>query len=169
MPQSKVRVVGSGFTTFKYRGQPIAFLGSVQDSGQPVLNGAQAEAIHPIGWRHPKEIVTGRVLDLGTLTLSIRELWNEDVWQQLAGLEGVTSGDITAVWDALAADPSDVTCEMVIKPPGGLPWRVKIFHNCVITDIDNSDSITVGGLSVARVITVSYTHKTYRTLAANGA
>ena len=34
MPQTQVRVVGSGFTTFNYNGKPIAFCEAIEDSGQ---------------------------------------------------------------------------------------------------------------------------------------
>lgn len=156
MPQSKVRVVGSGFTTFNYAGQPIAWLESVVDTGQPPLS--PPEPIQPLGWLHPREIVTGRALGNGSLTLTIRELWNEPVWYQLAGLGGTP--DIAQVWNRLAEQASFVTCQMIISPPGASVVRGKVFHNCVVTAIDDGDSLTIGALSIAKSITVHYTHTT---------
>src|SRR5690606_41786247 len=108
--------------------------------------GQPFQFIHPLGARHPVEIATSRVLQGGTLVLTIRELWNGPVWQQLAGL--ARSNNIVDIYEALARDPSYVTCTMIIKPPGteGNPgaWRGKIFHNCVVVDINDGDTVTVG-------------------------
>lgn len=160
MPQTQTRVVGSGFTTFNYRGVPIAFLDSFTDTGQrPFSNtGAGFEAVTPLGDRHPREIATTRVLTEGTLQLTIRELWNEPVWHQLVGLAGTYS--IVDVYERLAADPNSVTCQMIIKPPGGRPWRGKVYHGCVVTDIDDRETVAIGALTFPRVISVVYTHTT---------
>ena len=139
MPNTKTRVVGSGFTTFNYRGRPIAFLDAFTDSGQTPV--APAEPVHPLAAPHPAEIATARALDAGTLGLTIRELWNEPVWFQLAGL--VQAYDLLAVYRALAAEPSDVTCQMLIKPPGMNVWRGKTYHGCLITQIADDESGSV--------------------------
>jgi hypothetical protein len=157
MPQTKVRVVGSGFTTLNYAGKPIAFLDSFTDSGQSAVGGQGGfEAITPLGERHPVEIATSRVLNAGTLTATIKELWNQPVWYQL-GLAGKRT--IVDVWEALAAQQSSVTCQMIIKPPSGTS-RTKTYHGCVITAIDDGETVTIGALSVNRNITIAYTHST---------
>lgn len=153
--QTQTRVVGSGFTTFNYRGKPIAFLESFADSGQEPI--AQPEAIHPLGERHPVEIATPRALSAGTLTLTIRELWNGEVWQQLQGLAGTT--DIVDVFTVMAQDPTAVTCQMIIKAPDG-SVRGKTYHNCTVTRIDTSENVSMGALTVPRQITIWYTHVT---------
>lgn len=162
MPNTKVRVVGSGFTTFRYRGKPIAFCEGVEDSGQRAFSdlGQPYQFIHPLGASHPVEIATSRVLQGGTLMLTIRELWNAPVWNQLAGL--AKTQNIVDIFRALAQDPHYVTCQTLIKPPGTTAgqkrWRGKNYHNCVIVDINDGDTITVGALSVTKGITVAYTH-----------
>lgn len=164
MPETKVRVVGSGFSTFQYKGKPIAFLESVEDSGQRAFSdtGQPYQFIHPIGEKHPVEIATSRVLAGGTLMLTIRELWNQAVWEQLAGLAGTYN--ITEIFNVLANDPAYVTCQQIIKPPGTKnqpgKWRGKVYHNCVVVDIMDGDTITVGALSVTKGLTVAYTHTT---------
>lgn len=162
MPPTKVRVAGSGFTSFNYNGRPIAFLDSIVDSGQAPL-GAGAEAIFPIGAEHAVEIATGRVIDVGTLVLRIRELWNEEVWEQLVGLAGAT--DQVEVFRRMAAQGA-ITCQVIVKPPGASAWRIRVYHGCVVTRIDDTETITVGALSVPKTITVTYTHKTRMTQAA---
>lgn len=161
MPQPQVRVVGSGYTTFNYAGQPIAWLDSLRDSGQRPA-GAPYEAITPIGSLKPEEIVTQRVLAEGTLTMTIRELWNVPVWQSLPGLSG--AHDIGEVFDALRRNPEMVTCQLIIKPAGHennlSRWRGKIYHNVVVSAVDDSETITVAGLSVTKDLTAVYTHST---------
>jgi hypothetical protein len=159
MPNQQVRVVGSGYSAFLYQGKPIAFLEQVEDSGQRAFSdaGAPYQFIQPIGARHPVEIATSRVLQGGTLQLTIRELWNAPVWNQLQGLAG--TNNIVDVFDALAANPAYVTCQTTITPPNGVGRpRGKIFHNCVVVDISDNDTITVGGLAVTKGIVVAYTH-----------
>jgi hypothetical protein len=162
MPQTKVRVVGSGFTTFNYQGKVIAFCEGVEDSGQRAFSeiGQPYQYIHPLGATHPVEIATSRVLQGGTLVLTIRELWSAPVWQQLAGL--AQSQNIVDIFKVLADNPNYVTCQTIIKPPGTernpSKWRGKNYHNCVIVDINDGDTISVGALAVTKGITVAYTH-----------
>lgn len=162
MAQTKVRVVGSGFSTFNYNGKPIAFLEGLEDSGQRAFSdlGQPFQFIHPLGQSHPVEIATSRVLQGGTLVMTIRELWNAPVWQQLQGL--AKSQNIVDIFAALARDPSYVTCQLIIKPPGtennSSAWRGKIYHNVTIVDINDGDTITVGALAVTKGITAAYTH-----------
>lgn len=158
MPNTQVRVVGSGFSTFNYNGHPIAFLEGVEDSGQRAFSdaGQAYQFIHPLGASHPTEIATSRVLAGGTLNLTIRELWNAPVWNQLYGLAGTLN--IVDIFAALAADPSYVTCQTIIQPPGNARPRGKIYHNCVVVDISDNDTITVGALAVTKGIVVAYTH-----------
>lgn len=160
MPNTQVRVVGSGFTTFSYQGQPIAFLEGVEDSGQRAFSdqGQGYQFIHPLGYQHPIEIATSRVLQGGTLNLTIRELWNGWIWEQLQGLAG--TNNISEVFAVLAANPQYVTCQTIIQPPGGGAPRGKTYQNCVVVDIADNDTITVGALAVAKGIVVAYTHST---------
>jgi hypothetical protein len=164
MPNTKVRVVGSGYTTFKYAGKTIAFCEGIEDSGQRAFSdlGQPYQFIHPLGYTTPVEIATSRVLQGGTLMLTIRELWNTAVWEQLAGLAG--TNNIVEIFNRLADNPSYVTCQTIIKPPGTenspARWRGKTFHNCTVVDINDGDTITVGALAVAKGITVAYTHTT---------
>jgi hypothetical protein len=165
MPNTRVRVVGSGFSSFNYNNAPIAFLEGVEDSGQRAFSdlGQGYQFIHPLNddlgrtATHPVEIATSRVLAGGTLQLTIRELWNQTVWNQLAGLAG--TNNIVDVFRVLAANPQYVTCTQIIRPPTGTGNpRGKVYHNCVVVDINDGDTITIGALAVTKGITVAYTH-----------
>jgi hypothetical protein len=164
MPAGKVRVTGSGYSTFVYAGKPIAFLNSVEDSGQRAWSDkGQAYAfIQPLGSRTPVEIATSRVLGGGTLQLTIQELWNQAIWEQMSGLAG--TNNIVEIFDRLSRTANYVTAQTIIKPPGteSTPskWRGKIYHNVTVVDIADGDTLTVGGLDVAKPVVCAYTHTT---------
>lgn len=161
MPNTKTRIVGSGFTTLEYAGKRIAFLDSFQDSGQRPINapgsGASYAPVHPLDSPHAVEIATSSVLGTGTITANIRELWNAPVWYQLQGLSG--RRNITDVWQAIRNSPMAVTCRMVIRPPG-LPPRGKLYHNCIVVAIPDDENVTLGTLTISRAIEIVYTHTT---------
>lgn len=159
MPETKTRIVGSGFTTLNWMGQPIAWCDQFQDSGQTLVgNNGGFDVIQPIGDRHPREIAVARAVGAGTLTIRIRELWNEPVWWHLTGLAGTT--DIIAVYEAMAAMPAAMSAQMLIKPPGQTAWRGKNYHGLVITSIPDDEDVTIGALTFPRLITAMYTHAT---------
>jgi hypothetical protein len=114
--------------------------------------------IHPLGYPHPVvDIVTPRALSAGTLTLTIRELWNQEIWQQMQGLTRAKT--IVDIFRALAQTANYVTCTKIINPPGRRRYG-KVYHRCVITDIQDGDDVAIGTLSVAKTMTVMYTHST---------
>lgn len=164
MPSGKARVTGSGYSTFTYGGKAIAFLLSVEDSGQRAWSdkGQAYSFIQPLGSRTPTEIATSRVLTGGTLQMTIQELWSSAIWEQLVGLTG--TNNIVDIFDRLAGTANYVTAQTIIKPPGTAStpskWRGKIYHNVTIVDIADGDTITVGGLDVSKPIVAAYTHTT---------
>lgn len=160
MPASKFRV-GGGYTAFVYAGRPILYLEQVQDQApRPV---AQPEPIHPLDSTHPIEVAFPKAHGMGTLTLTIREQWVADIWQQLPGFEGAT--DILQVFEANIRN-GNVTCTKIVQMPDG-GKRATYYHNTVITDVDDSETVMVNKMTFAKTITMMYTHKT-RT-AASGA
>lgn len=162
MALTKARVVGSGYTVLSYNKKPIAYCEGWEDSGQRAFSdiGQPYQFIQPIGWTRPAEIATSRVISGGTVMITIRELWNQPVWWQLAGLTG--TWNMVDIFKALAADPNYVTASMVIKPPGteNTPskWRGKAYQNVTVVDINDGETVTVGALAVTKGITFAYTH-----------
>ncbi len=165
MVQSNARVFGSNFSTFRWRGQSILYLERVADGGQSPI--AQVQAIQPLGEEHPTEFAMPMAMSYGTLTLTVRELWNQPVWQHLQGL--AAANDILDVWKVLQQDPTAVTCTTLIKPPQSSYWRTKTYHNVVISDIDDSEVFQLDTMTVPRTITCVYTHATRSTVNAGGA
>jgi hypothetical protein len=158
MAKTQVRVVGSGFSTFIYNNQSLAWLEAITDLGQSVMGGGGGyEAIQPLGLNHAAEIVTGRVLNPGSIQIVVRELWNAKAWEQLQGLAG--TNNLADVFAAMATQGT-ITCQFIIKPPGQSTWRGEVYNNCTVVGIDDSEKVVVGALSVARTIDLLYTTKT---------
>jgi hypothetical protein len=162
MAATKARVVGSGYTVLSYNASPIAYCEGWEDSGQRAFSdvGQPYQFIQPIGEEHPVEIATSRVISGGTIMITIRELWSQPVWWQLAGLAG--TWNMVDIFNALAANPNYVTASMIIKPPGTAStpskWRGKVYQNVTVVDINDGETVTVGALAVTKGITVAYTH-----------
>ena len=162
--QSNVRVGGSNYTTFRWQGQPIAYLTNISDSGQSPV--AQVEEVHPLGSDYPVEFAVPNAMSGGRFTLTIEELWNKPVWQHLAGL--ATANNLLDVWRVFRANPAAVTAQTIIKPPTGGYWRTKTYHNVVIVNIDDSETVNIGTMTMPRVISCAYTHATRGVVTAGG-
>lgn len=156
MAQANVRVAGSNYTVFRWRGKSIAYLEQFADSGvRPI---APIDVITPLGETHPIEFATPRATTEGTLTLTIRELWAQPVWQHLFGL--AAANNIIDVWETIARDPTVITCQTIIRPPQGNYFRVKTYHNIVVSTIDDGESVSLGTMTIPRNIQCLYTHST---------
>lgn len=160
--QQRARVLGSNYTTFRYAGKSIAYLEMVADSGQAPVGqgrsgGAGYDFVHPLGFRHPTEIITSRAIGGGYIDLTIREIWHQEVWQQMAGLAG--SNDILEVFEALSRQVNYVTCTKIVTPPDGRKYG-KTYHQCVIVGIPDGETFDIGTLSEGKTVRVAYTHTT---------
>lgn len=162
MPVSQTRVVGSGFSVLRWQAQRIAFLEEVSDNGQRPIR--PPEAVQPLDEPYPIEFAVPRAMNFGTLSITIRELWARPVWQHLQGLEN--ANNLLDVWQAMALMPGTITCQTIIKPPQGGYWRVKTYHNVIISDIDDSETISIGSMTVPKRISCSYTHSSLSTVGA---
>jgi len=152
MSQSKTRVGGSGYTVMSWQGQQLAWLQTLNDTAPTAV--APAQAIQPIDEKHPVEIITAQAVGAGTLQLTFFELWNGPVWAQLPGFEGTNT-----LLDVLERQLTlgEITCRKIIKNPNGT-YRTRVYHNCVITDFDESETVNIGSLSLPKSIRVQYTH-----------
>lgn len=154
MTNSKVRIGGSGFTVMSFQGTRLAYLQEIGDrSPQPV---APAEEIQPMDEPVPIEIVTAQAVKGGVLTLRFFELWNAPAWQQMPGFDGTNN-----LLDVLRRQLSlgEITCRKIIKSPTG-SFRTRVYHGCVITDVNEAETIAIQNLSVAKTIQIAYTHTT---------
>jgi hypothetical protein len=156
--QTQTRIVGSNFTTFTWANQPIAFLDEVQDSGQPPI--VEFQAVTPLGSSNPAEFALPRVKSYGTLNFTIRELWSQPAWWNLAGLAG--TNNIIDVYNNMANTPSPIGCSTIITLPSG-QTRGWTYINVVLTTISDSEDITIGALTTPRNLTAVYGDKKYFT------
>ena len=157
MAASETRVGGSAWTVFLWSGRPLAWMQVLSDRAPAPV--APSQAIQPLDEQHPVEIVTPRAVGAGTLTLTNFERWNQQVWQELAGLEGATS--ILEIFDAQLT-LGNITCNKIIRAPGfpnGI--RTKVYEKCTITDADESEVINIGTMTLPKAITIMYTRHHY--------
>lgn len=154
MAESKVRIGGSGFTTMLFQNQRLAYLQVMQDT--PPTPVATAQAVQPIDESVPLEIVTAMAVGVGTLRCTFYELWNEPVWSALPGLEGTAN-----LLDVLKRQVTmgTVTMQKIIKSPSGI-MRARVYHNVVITDIDEGENVNIGSMSLPKTLTFQYCYST---------
>ena len=154
----RVRVLGSGFTVFRYGGQIIAFAQEVRVGGPTPV--ADPVRIQPLNARRPLEILTPGAHSGGTLTMVLTELYNGAVWQHLsARLNGAQDiVDIMRLQAEIDPDPG-ITVERIINPPiPNQPQRKETYYGCIITRVADDETINIGAMQVDKEIDVAYTY-----------
>lgn len=152
--ESKSRIGGSGFTTMLWQGQRLAYLQVLQDT--PPTPVATAQAVQPIDEPVPMEIVTSMAVGVGTLRVTFYELWNSPVWSTLPGLEG-TNNLLEVLKRQIQL--GNVTMQKIVKSPSGM-MRARVYHNCVVTDIDEGENVNIGTMTLPKTLTVQYCYST---------
>ena len=171
---SRARVGGSGFTVFKWDGNPILFARQISHtSPQPV--GPGTVPIHPMDTPYPVELVTPQALSMGTLTLELYELYGSNVWERLAGYLNNTSSsdtnrgpvDLAGLFQNVAQRGTPIQIVKYINPPARTgsttpnpTTYTEEYHNCVISQLQDGETIEVGTMEVLKQMTVNYTHLT---------
>lgn len=139
-----------------FRGTRLAYLQTLQDTPpQPV---AGAQVVQAIDDETPQEIVTAMAVGAGTIRLTFYELWNEPVWSRLPGLEG-TNNLLEVLKRQITL--GEVTCRKLIRAPqspNGI--RARVYHGCVLTDIDEGEQINIGTMTLPKTITMQYVKTT---------
>lgn len=155
MSQSQTRIGGSGLTTMLYDNMRLAYMQVMQDT--PPTPVATAQAVQPIDEPVPLEIVTALAVGVGTLRCTFYELWNEPVWMTLPGLQGAgTLLDVLQRQITLGT----ITMQKLIQSPEGF-MRGFVYHNVVITDIDQGENINIGTMTLPKTMTFQYCYVTY--------
>lgn len=172
------RIGGAGFTIFQWEGQTIGTAQAIgHTSPQPV---AQAVSIHPMDRRRPLQVATTAAIGPGILQLQMYEFYGERVWDRImqivdsnhAGGNSLNKyNDLAEIFLRLASLDSPVTLYKIIEPPAVVQssktqFDADVFHNCVITDIRDDESVDVARMEIIKAMTVQYTHKTRATLSA---
>lgn len=161
----RARVGGSGFSIFTWDPgtgpEPIAFARQVAHTS-PAPVGPGATPIQPLDERHPIEIITPVATGMGQLTLEIYELYGNKVWDKLKLLSD--SQDLVEIFQRVADTPNDIKMHKIVKPPKGSsingPYTSETYHRCVITNVQDGETIEVGTMEILKQVTIGYTHVT---------
>lgn len=178
VPASQFRVAGSKFTVFYWDGKLIAHMNQLaHTSPAPV---ADAVAIQPLDARRPLAVITPNAIGMGTLVLEIVELYNAPVWQELVTLASVISGknangnspissgnndsnnatDLADIFNAVSTYTKQIVVTKYVYPPSGSnakPFQ-ELYNNCVISDFQDGETVSIGTMQLYKQITVNYTH-----------
>jgi hypothetical protein len=175
MPQTKSRIVGSGNTVLQAQdGKNIAFLKSVQDTPPTPLGGGaggSAVVIQPLDAQYPVEIVTSNAVGAGTLTLTLIEVWEEEAWQRIIGykdakslvgetaVRGANDSRIIPRKGVFDLNTGDLKLTKIITTPSGVT-RGKVYTGCVITNVEEGETVEIGSMTKDVTVTVMYTKVT---------
>lgn len=175
----RTRQGGSAFTVFLWQGNVIGFANQVATvSPTPVAN---PTPIQPIDSPYPVEIVTPAASTIGTMTLQLTELYNQKVWERLAGLSG--SPNLVNIFIRMASfgltnQGQGISLAKLVSPPplqgvnpaqGNIDGQItsnipgqygEIYQNVVITNVEDGETITIGTVLLNKNITIAYTNYT---------
>jgi hypothetical protein len=167
---ARTRVGGSGFTAFFWRTKPIGFCRQIAHTS-PTPVGPGPTPIHPLDEPYPIEVITPAAQNIGTLTLELYELYNHKVWDSLSAIAGAV--DLVNIFIRMAAMDEDIQVVKLISPPKlrgtTIAPYAERFHRCVITNVEDGETIEIGTMEVTKRITVAYTHMTRDGADANAA
>ncbi len=163
MPNTRhrARLGGSAFTVFAWNSgngiEPIAFARQISHTS-PTPVGPGPTPIHPMDEPYAVEILTPAASNIGSLTLELYELYNKKVWERLSALANTL--DLVNIFIKVASLDNPITMYKYIIPPHvgttGTPY-VESYHNCVITNVLDGESIEIGTMEVMKQIEVAYT------------
>lgn len=180
MSESIVRVPGGGNTFVSLSvnagaDKDIQLVSSFQDQPGRVVGTGPVE-IHPIGYEHPMEIVTGYAVGAGMITMNVWAVWGQDAWvapfEELwnavdtnrytnrQNFDGKAPTTLMGVLQAQRAAGSFVIRKYELAANGTKVARVRQYHNCVITDIQAGETVANDSMPQPVTITVMYTHST---------
>jgi hypothetical protein len=137
-----------------FQNQRLAYLQVMQDT--PPTPVATAQAVQPIDESVPLEIVTAMAVGVGTLRCTFYELWSEPVWSALPGLGGTNN-----LLDVLKRQITlgTITMQKIIRSPSGI-MRARVYHNVVVTDIDEGENVNIGSMTLPKTLTFQYCYST---------
>ena len=164
--RNRARVGGSGFTVFAWENKPILFARQVSHQS-PAPVGPGTVPIHPMDTPYPVELITPMAATMGTITLELYELYGSQVWERLRGLgdrNGKGPVDIVGIFKQVANLNKPVRIFKYIRPPSIRGRRMtpytEEYHNCVVSQVMDGETIEVGTMEVLKQMVINYTHIT---------
>ena len=178
MATSIVRASGGGntFLTISANGgtdEDIQLVAEFNDTPGRVVSGPVS--IHPIGYEHPMEIVTGYAQEAGSITVNVWAVWGKDAWvdpfaelwtavdstRAYVNSDNFIDGkptNLMGVLQAQRANGSFTLKKWELAANGHDIARVRVYENCVITDINAAETVRNDSLESIVSMTIMYTH-----------
>ena len=143
-----------GYTVFHWEGNLIGFAEEIAVTGVAPITAPVI--IQPLDQLKPVEIVTSPAHTNGTITLTLIELYNESIWERLAGLTG--TNDVAEIMRKIGARSEGVKITKIVQPPTKTigPAYFETFYNCVISRIDDNETINIRTMNVNKVIEIMF-------------
>ena len=171
--RTRARVGGSGFTVFVWDNRPILYARQISHQS-PAPVGPGTVPIHPMDTPYPVELVTPQAVSMGALTLELYELYGSNVWERLADYLNTSPNnggqdrgpvDLAGIFAQVASRGKPISIVKYVRPPARVgsnePYPTAYteeYKNCVISQLQDGETIEVGTMEVLKQITVNYTH-----------
>jgi hypothetical protein len=149
----------------------LAWVDVIQESApQPV---AQAQPIQPVDSEYPLEIAFPGALEAGSLTVTIREQWNTEVWNAFysmyndiptdyasnGGAGNLIISDLLGVFKAQLAAGTVHLSKLIIDPTTRLPIRQVTYINPTIVNVAIDETVNIGTMTFPKSIQFMYTQR----------
>ncbi len=149
----------------------LAWVDVIQESApQPV---AQAQPIQPIDSEYPLEIALPGALEAGSLTVTIREQWNTEVWNAFystyndipvdwASNTGGTNriiSDLLGVFKAQLAAGNVRLSKVILDPTTRKAIRQIHYLNPTIVNVAIDETVNIGTMTFPKSVQFMYTQR----------
>lgn len=157
----RVRVAGHSYSLWLWGETPVAYCTNVSHTSPQPL--ASAVAVQPLNYVRPAEIVTGRAIGPGEISMTVTELYGHKPWQHLGGSFDGDIEDLADVFHKVQKSLTEfgatpIRFARVIRPPQGGVW-VEKYYGIRVTDIREDENVSVETLQNTFGMTIQYTHK----------
>jgi hypothetical protein len=149
----------------------LAWVDVIQESApQPV---AQAQPIQPVDSEYPIEIAFPGALEAGSLTVTIREQWNTEVWNAFystyndipANFATNSDGnnkvisDLLGVFKAQLATGKVGLSKIILDPTTRVPIRRIDYINPTIVNVAIDETVNIGTMTFPKSVQFMYTQR----------
>lgn len=159
----RVRVLGHAYTVWTWGGNPIAYCTNVQHSSPQPL--AQSVDVQPLNYVRPAEIVTGRAITGGDITMQVTELYMNSLWHHLGNSFGANGDfhDLASIFHKVQRDLTEhgntpIKLLRIVRPPGKPAYHTQ-YYGVRITDIREDENTTVDATVNSLSMSVRYAYK----------
>jgi hypothetical protein len=149
----------------------LAWVDVIQESApQPV---AQAQPIQPVDSEYPLEIAFPGALEAGSLTVTIREQWNTEVWNAFystyndipadfasnSGAGNLVISDLLGVFKAQLATGKVSLSKIIVDPTTRKPIRQIVYVNPTIVNVAIDETVNIGTMTFPKSVQFMYTQR----------